>query len=92
MKIWFGSYFLPHGITDMLENLNEHIITPVSALFGKARSGGFSQNISSLIKPEKIVANSAGKRSVLYSTVPGLSLIHILKQKDANGNTVFKIE
>lgn len=55
----------------MLENLNEHIITPVSALFGKARSGGFSQNISSLIKPEKIVANSAGKRSVLYSTVPG---------------------
>ena len=63
-QIWSSSYFLPGRHEDLLTGLGKSILKPIISLFDGGNKADLSKNLQTLLKPEKIVLNSAGKRLV----------------------------
>ncbi len=63
-QIWSSRYFRPSGQENLLSGLGRSILNPIISLFDGTNEADFSENLQTLLKPEKIVLNSAGKRLV----------------------------
>ncbi len=69
-QIWFGSYFLPNGADYILSGVEKWVLNPVSSLFRSNREADFSQNLNTMLAPEKIIVNVSGKRFVFFGENP----------------------
>lgn len=63
-QIWSSSYFLPGSHETLLTGLGRSILNPIIRLFDSGNQADLSEHLQTLLKPEKIVLNNAGKRLV----------------------------
>ncbi len=67
VRLWsIGNYF-GMGFTNVMTEMTDTVKTPVLRLFKRLGSGGISQDLEYVLRPKRIVINSADKRSVIYT-------------------------
>jgi len=70
-QIWFSGYFLPGGGDYVASGFKNSVLNPIKNFFSKDGNTDFSQNLNTLLKPERIVINIADERRVFNNGTEG---------------------